>query len=305
MMPTWQLSLTILAHQSPVGDLALSADEQYLVTVGWDKYLKLWELASGKLLDSQQAHAQGILCVACTSIPEAQVATGGFDQQIKLWSVSRELQLQLTQTLTHHSGSIRALEIISELGILVSGSYDQTVKQWNIETGEKICSSLAQETGIYTLAVNLPRQAIASGGGDGRVNLWQLQTGNFLTQLRGNLSGIECLTFSNDGQFLAAGCVDGTIKLWQLQDPYLAEIKLLPALIAHSGGVISVIFDPNNLLLSAGADGLIKTWSLASPPFCLSSFDTESQISSLITNPGGNLLLTGSFPGVVKVWQAA
>jgi WD40 repeat protein len=218
--------------------------------------------------------------------------------------------------LTEHSGSIHALALATKRQILISGSYDQTIKQWDLATGNMLKSSYDDSGAIYAIAVNESAQIIASAGGDGRVTLWQLETGEELRWLTGNISSVESLSISPDGRTLAAGCIDGQIKLWQLE-PGLSGSRQLPQpplpiriLNAHVGQVKSLVFSPDGLtLLSSGADGTIKTWhpnSIEAVNAIAISDDSTSRLTpvfSLTISADGQLLAAGSADGKIKVWQ--
>lgn len=132
--------------------LVINNQEDWLFSVSWDKTLKMWNLKTGELIDSLEVHNQGILAVTCN---QHQVITGGFDQEIKIWSINsgEKEPLKTERTLTHHSGSIHDLAIASQKDILISGSYDQTIKQWDLKNGDKIGSSLDESGAIYAVDV--------------------------------------------------------------------------------------------------------------------------------------------------------
>ncbi|CAD5982649.1 putative WD repeat-containing protein alr2800 [Planktothrix tepida] len=55
----------------------------------------------------------------------------------------------------------------------MSGSEDQTIKLWEIETGEEICT-LTGHTGIvYSVAISPDNQTIVSGSQDGTIKIWR------------------------------------------------------------------------------------------------------------------------------------
>jgi len=294
----WKLINTIDAHEDAVTSLVINDEQNYLISVSWDKNLKIWDLKAGVIIKSIAAHDQGVLALAGN---QEIVVTGGFDQKIKLWSINnRESEsLKQKQILTHHSGSIHDLVIAANQKILVSASYDQTIKQWDLETGQKIASSLDESGAIYAVAIHEDSQIIVSGSGDGTVSLWKLQTGESLGRLAGNISSVQSLAISQDGQFVAAGCIDGTIKLWQFPQTE----KPLYTLNAHEGQVMSVVFHPDNLLFSGGAEGTIKIWHKDSEQPLAVILEQHQRILCLALNQSGDLLVSGNLEGVIKIWQ--
>jgi WD40 repeat protein len=320
-IPEWDVLYTLTDHTDAVASLAISPDGQWLASASWDQSLRMWDLSTGSPKANVIAHSQGLLTVVFLPSQEDtsnyQIATGSFDQTIKLWfgeiSESEEMTLNLQQTLTNHIGSVHGLALSREPLLLISGSYDQTVKQWLLPDGEMHCSSYDPLGAVYAIAVDAPQGLIASAGGDGRVTLWQLDTGEQIGFLAGNVSSVESLAISADGQTLAAGCVDGSIKVWQL-DPtrFGAGRPLQPVRVlnAHSGQVKALLFSQEEqILFSGGADGYLKIWhpSRREAIASLTMGDTEQTrqpgILSLAFREDHQLLIAGSADGMIKIWR--
>jgi|GEM_PF-3121404 len=319
-LPTisWQHLKTLKGHAQAVTALAFSADGKYIASVSWDKKLKLWLAENGKKIDSISAHDQGLLAVSFTSNWEKNndsydyyLATGSFDQNIKIWYLEPkargELIFKLDDTIREHTGSIQALAFAPKHKILVSGSYDQTVKQWEMERGKLLESYDDEQGGIYAIALHEPQELIASAGADGRITFWQLGKGKKLTQLLGNVSSVKSLAIHPTGNILAAGCVDGTVKLWYLEpDIFTSSKTSRPSYIisAHAGHVNSLIFSGDGAILyTCGTDDRIKMWDTESAQQIGNlQLTNDNRILSLALSPDGNLLVAGSSDGAINMW---
>ena len=99
--------------------------------------------------------------------------------------------------------------------ILVSGSYDRTIKVWNLITGRSLYT-LSGHTGlIRAIAIHPSGEMLASASRDG-VRLWNLRTGELIALLVGHSDWVNSVAFSPNGSTLATGGFDRTIKIWQV-----------------------------------------------------------------------------------------
>ncbi len=310
----WKCLHIIDAHQESVTDLVISYDKQYLLSVSWDQYLKLWSLKDGLEVDRIQGSEQGLLTVATNknNYLDYGIATGSLDQHIKIWSLvkgrKKSLTFQLEYTLSDHTGSVHGLEIAPENDLLVSGSYDQTIKKWDLKTGRLNDSSYDDNGAINTIALNDKIGIMVSGGGDGTISVWEVNNNKKLGLLVGNLISLESLSISKSGEYVAGGCADGTIKIWYLPPTIFdifQEVQPSLQLQGHHGQVMDLLFDPNDeLLYSGGVDGLVKIW------YCTTGkelghlkISEDNRIFSLALSEDGETLAAGGVDGTIKIWQ--
>lgn len=310
----WKCIHIIHAHDQSVTDLAITSDNQYLLTTSWDQYLRLWNLKTGNEEDALAPSEQGIvtLSVSKTNYQDYGIATGSLDQNVKIWSLredkNKSKRFSLEHTLSLHNGAISSLAIASHSKILLSGSADQTLKQWDLETGRLLASSFDETGAINAIAVDETEQYIAIGGGDGVITLWELGKDNKLGALVGNVSSLDAIAINSTGELIAAGCADGTIKLWRLPTTTLSiylEIEPFLELKAHQGQVMDLCFSPDDkLLYSGGTDGLIKIWypSTAVELGHLKISD-DNRIFCLSLSENGKILAAGGVNGTIKIWQ--
>ena len=71
--------------------MAFSPDGKRLATGGWDRQVKLWDMATWREIATLKGHAEGIWAVAFS--PDGKtLVTGGEDDTAKLWDVNRGLE---------------------------------------------------------------------------------------------------------------------------------------------------------------------------------------------------------------------
>jgi serine/threonine protein kinase/WD40 repeat protein len=110
-----------------------------------------------------------------------------------------------------------------------------------------------------------------SGPGDGRIYFFstkQREVVNII-DLRGD-SKLNCLDVSHDGEFVAAGYGNGTVRRLQYPgNPGAIHDELEHAIQAHAGELTCLKFLPDNRIVTAGKDGIVRLW-----PRFVSLFET-------------------------------
>ena len=97
---------------------------------------------------------------------------------------------------------------------LVTGSWDGTVRLWNLSDGRS--EILMRHTDcIYAVAVSPDGATLACGAYDGAVKLLDLSTRRERAALKGHTGPVLSLAFSKDGKLLVSGGADQTVRLWR------------------------------------------------------------------------------------------
>ncbi|PSN58997.1 hypothetical protein BS50DRAFT_605439 [Corynespora cassiicola Philippines] len=145
----WSACLqTLEGHSHYVNSVAFSSDSQRLASASWDKTVKIWDLASGECLNTLGGH-------------EAPVNSAAFspDSQ-RLASASGEC----LNTLEGHEDRVYSVAFSPDSQWLASASDDESVKIWDLTSGESV-------------AFSLDSQWLASASNDKTVKIWDLTSG--------------------------------------------------------------------------------------------------------------------------------
>ena len=173
--------------------------------------------------------------------------------------------------LEGHDHAVRALAARGRM--LVSGSYDCTVRIWDIITGEckwvlvghtqkgestnhmnsRSTSPMFCNYVVYSVVLDPTRNQACSGSMDSTVRVWNLQTGQCQHTLTGHTSLVGLLGLSPS--YLVSAAADSTLRIW---DPDTGELR--NTLAAHTGAI--TCFQHDEFKVLSGSDGTLKMWNV-------------------------------------------
>jgi len=156
-------------HQGVIRTLAFSVEDQLLATGGDDKVIRVWDVNTGKEKRTPlQGHTAPITALAY--FPKDLLITASYDQTIRIWGKDSKS----VAMLRGHAGPILALALDLKTGYIFSGSWDQTVKVWDLRPGADERFTFTGHTGpVPGLALSHDGRTLASASHDGTVRLWR------------------------------------------------------------------------------------------------------------------------------------
>ncbi|XP_016041971.2 F-box and WD repeat domain containing protein 10B isoform X2 [Erinaceus europaeus] len=167
-----------------------------------------------------------------------------------------------------HAGSIRTIILCEEENFLLSGSYDLSIRYWDLRSGA--CMRIFNGHQGTITCMDLYKNMLVSGSKDCQVKEWDLETGKCLKTFKHNY---PILATKISDTFIVSSCERGIIKVW-----HLVTAQLVKSLIGHEGAVKCLSFDQWHLL-SGSADGLVMAWSMVGKyERCLMAFKHPKEV---------------------------
>jgi RNA polymerase sigma factor (sigma-70 family) len=202
-----------------------------------------------------------------------------------------------------HGSTVTGLAFAPDGKTLVSGSYDKTLRLWDVTTGRELRRLPSLAGSVSDLCASQDGMTLAAVEYVGGCYLGDLRTGR-LTQLQLRPGDAHtCVALSPDGKTLAVGCWDlaagsFTVRLWEL-----ASGKELHECPGHKGKVLRVAFAPEGKALATGsADGTTRVWDVATGREVL-RLEGKQAVTAVAFSCDGHTLATGCEDGKVRLWQ--
>jgi serine/threonine protein kinase/uncharacterized protein YjiK len=185
--------------------------------------------------------------------------------------------------------------------LLASGSWDNTIKLWEVSTGNTLQTLRGHRDLVLSIALSPNGLLLASGSADSTIKLWEVSTGKALQTLTEQDSWVGTLAFSPDGQILAAEGANNTVKLWELNTD-----KAPQSLTGHENAVSSIAFSPDGrLLASASFDSTIKLWELSTGNVLHTLKGHKKEVLTVAFSPDGKFLASGDAVSAIKLWNVS
>lgn len=273
----------ITGHLQTINVLVLSEDKKLLISTGYDRLIKFWEVPSFKLIKTLKSLHNGPVSAMCLSSDNSYLISA--EQHIRLW----DLNDGICKTIDGHLKKVTGLSMSAGNGIFISASLDGTIKLWKTETG-KCKKTFRIDSAVMAVMMSPEGKFIISGGKCGEVALFDnkgkclslnktsnlavrsvfislkyIVTGNdegvvvlrdrgnnVIREYIGHSDAVTCVRIHNGFIYSSGGDHDCSIRKWEI-----VSNTCLDVILSHSSSINSFVVY-NNHILSAGKDRLIR-----------------------------------------------
>ncbi len=228
------------------------------------------------------------------------------DQYAKLLAASVGEQERLEEpvieplaVLRGHTDAVYAVAVTPDGKKVASGSEDETLKIWDLDSGQYLTTPKGHTGTIYNATVTPDGKKVVSGSQDRTLRIWDLDSGQCLATLEGHTESVFTVAVTPDGKKIVSGSVDNTLKIWDLDSG-----QCLATLEGHTESVLGVAVTPDGKKIVSGSrDKTLRTWDLDSGQ-CLATLEGHTRsVYSLAVTSDGKKIVSGSYDNTLRIWD--
>jgi len=284
-----QLIKTIEGYSEAIRKIAVSPEEK-MVSLSYDHKLKVWDLATGKLLFRLEDHPYA--CgIAVTSDGRA-ISAGG--TLLKLWDLNSGKLIKSFNSENKYD-VFNMVAISSTKKIFAFSSY--SLKLFDNDTFT-LSDEIKYPINAKAIAVTANDKVISikSVGSGKHILVWDVFSGKLQCDLEGHTNDINDIALTPDEKLITASS-DNSLKVWDLsrESGYGLEVLNLITDIAitKGGKVITASID----------DTTLRVWDLHTHKLRFELRDNTFPVQ--VVKVKDEILVTGScaIDGLIKIWD--
>ena len=240
--------LSNVTHHARDTSVVFSSDGKTLLSSGWDRNIRLWDVDTHKHIATRAVNGFFI-----QFLPDGKILDFS-DNTIQIWD-AQTLKEKFTDT-----GRVAFFysKAVSPDGMthVRENEKDLQLYLWDVKTGKSVGKLSGNTESVRSIAFS-PDGSILAGGFDNTIRIWDTRTGKWKKSLIVHKGSVRTLTFSPNGEILASGNSDKNIRLWETK-----KWKHIATLSGHNDSLRNLAFSPDGKTLASGSyDGTIRIWN--------------------------------------------
>mmetsp|Transcript_6909 Transcript_6909/g.20251 ORF Transcript_6909/g.20251 Transcript_6909/m.20251 type:complete len:502 (+) Transcript_6909:277-1782(+) len=303
----WKLAAVASGHLGWVRCVAFEPRNEWFVTGGVDRTIKVWDLAKcgagaeGGLKLTLTGHINAIRGLA-VSPRTTYMFSAGEDKKVLCWD------LETNKVVRHYHGhlsGVYCLGLHPTLDLLMTGGRDSCVRCWDIRTSKQVMMLGGHTSTIGAVECCATDPQVVTGSHDCTIRLWDLAAGKTRATLTHHKKAIRALCCAPFEDSFVSAAADN-LKKWQRKDG-----SFLRNLQGHRAVLNACAVNADGVLASAGDDGSLRLWdyrtgygfqdlrTVAQP----GSLECEAGIYDCKFDKSGTRLITCEADKTIKIWK--
>ncbi|MBL7193674.1 MAG: hypothetical protein ISS73_06940 [Pirellulales bacterium] len=209
-----RLLMAFAGHRDLLYDAELSPDGSLVATAGYDRTIRLWNVADGSLLREIDVHNAAVFDLAWH--PDGgMLASASGDETVKLWRVADGQRLD---TLSQPQGDVYTVLFTPDGSRVIAAGRDKRIHVWQLASlseptvNPQLHARFAHESPITSLALSDDGSQLISSAEDASLSVWTLPSLEHAATLATQPDMLSSLAAWQESRFLA-GRMDGSLAI--------------------------------------------------------------------------------------------
>lgn len=283
-------------HNDNITAMDIDANGRWLASVDNKYKLHLWDFKQKKLLRVIKGFASRKVTQLKFSPNAQMLATGSFDNVIKVWQRSTG---QLLHTLSNHSSRVTSLSFSPDGRTLVSGGHDDAIFIWDLKTGYEVAKLTDHTLGIVALHHHPNGKYLVSADRAGQVLVWNLAQKKVVRKFKAyERLDIRNMVLSHDGTKIMTTNQNNHLDIWDFGTgkklkTINIEKRLSNILRVNKEGSQALVNNGREVLLINLKDGQVAH-----------AFRQKRAITDLLYTPNQQEIIVGDSRGGLQTMKA-
>ncbi|KAG5945150.1 hypothetical protein E4U60_005436 [Claviceps pazoutovae] len=200
------------------GDVARSGDirrDGKVLVAGDDTgRMQVFDVKSRAILKTWTEHKQPVWTTKFSPTELTTLLSASDDRTVRLWDLPSN---EATTTFVGHSDYVRCANFMpgTMSNMVVSGSYDSTVKLWDPRTGNHSAVMTFKHAAPIEDVLSLPSGTTLLAAADNSVSVLDLVAARPLHMITNHQKTVTSLSLASNGQRLVTGGLEGHVKVFE------------------------------------------------------------------------------------------
>ncbi|KAJ5769496.1 U3 small nucleolar RNA-associated protein 15 C-terminal [Penicillium odoratum] len=212
---TRKLLRTITRFDDTVRGTDVRPDGRVLVTGDDTGTVQVFDVKSRAILKTWRDHKQPVWVSKFSPSDATTLFTCSDDRTVRLWDLPAETS---QRTFVGHTDYVRSGAFMpgamASSGLLVSGSYDRTVRIWDPRVQRRAAMTFKMAAPIETV-LPMPAGTTVLAAADNKIAVLDIVAGKPLHMIQNHQKTVTSLALASNGERLISGALDGHLKVFE------------------------------------------------------------------------------------------
>ncbi|ETO25739.1 WD-40 repeat protein [Reticulomyxa filosa] len=212
----------------------------------FDNTIRFWDIKNNQQLQIFNKHTDSVYSIKLSQFNGGRyLCSGSGDETIRLWDVKTSKSLHVFNGHTSSVWSVdfsplqsnnksNSIGVVGGSGYTIcSGSFDTTIRIWDIETAKQVVVFKGHENALKSVLYGSNEigniggaNTILSGSDDKSIRLWDIRSGQQIQIFKGHTHYVYAVEYSpftvdscevGGSGVICSGSLDGTIRFWDIR----------------------------------------------------------------------------------------